>query len=393
MKIAIAVHGRFHAFELARALRRAGHQVTVFTTYPRRVVGRWGLPREIVRSAPPWHGVLFRYAPRLGSEGLERFSHRLFARWTTRKLRKETWDAVHLWSGVAEEPLMRLEGKAKIRTLMRGSSHIRNQARLLNEEEKRSGASLHKPGPWRISQEEREYDMADLIVCLSEFAYQTFIEAGIPQSKLCKVPLGVREESFKPVAGAISDRIERIRSGRPIRVIYVGTISFHKGLFDLAAAVHQLPSDKFIFRLVGGVAPDARSAVDDLSAKIELYPRQPEHRLPEHYAWADVFLFPTIEDGFAAVLMQAQGSGLPLIASANSGAPDIVEEGRNGWLISAGDTEAFIQRLRWCDGNRPELAQMISEVGQARPLRVWDDVARDFAKCLKDALSKANRSE
>ena len=59
MRIAIGVHGRFHAFHLAKALIEAGEDVVVFTNYPRRIAARWGLPPERVRSFVT-HGVFAR---------------------------------------------------------------------------------------------------------------------------------------------------------------------------------------------------------------------------------------------------------------------------------------------------------------------------------------------
>src|SRR5262249_29481624 len=59
MRIAVVVHGRFHAFDLARELLALGHDVTLFTNYPRRVAERFGIPGHRVRSYLV-HGVLTR---------------------------------------------------------------------------------------------------------------------------------------------------------------------------------------------------------------------------------------------------------------------------------------------------------------------------------------------
>jgi len=72
MKIAIAVHGRFEAFDLARELVRRGHKVRLLTNYPRWAVRRFGVPGECVRSF--WlHGVLSR-ALNLGQHWIKRIA-------------------------------------------------------------------------------------------------------------------------------------------------------------------------------------------------------------------------------------------------------------------------------------------------------------------------------
>ena len=64
LKIAIVVHGRFHGFDLARALMERGHDVTVFTNYPTWAVARFGIPPAHSRCFP-MHGLLSRVVGRL----------------------------------------------------------------------------------------------------------------------------------------------------------------------------------------------------------------------------------------------------------------------------------------------------------------------------------------
>src|SRR5207244_3517929 len=149
VKIAIAAHGRFHAFHLARALLERGHDVTLLTNYPRWAVQRFGFPRDRVRSYLA-HGAFVRLsssARRLGVSVafVERALHRSFGRWTARQLRGAGFDVAYLFSGIAEEALTELQDQPRtLRLVVRGSSHIREQARLLEEEEGRTGWALER---------------------------------------------------------------------------------------------------------------------------------------------------------------------------------------------------------------------------------------------------------
>ena len=89
MKIAIVVQGRFHAFDLVRALLRRGNKVTVFSNYPQWAVARFGIPASCVRSFS-LHGVLTRIAERVREKtglSFEASLHRMFSRWAARQLR------------------------------------------------------------------------------------------------------------------------------------------------------------------------------------------------------------------------------------------------------------------------------------------------------------------
>lgn len=389
MRIGIGVQGRFHAFHLARELTRQGHEVVVLTNYPKFVCGWFGLPPGQLRTFP-LHGVASRIAARLPWLGrrdvVDRWLHEAFGRWVARALREEDVDIVHLFSGVAEEALLDCPPLNRVGAVVRGSAHIRTQKRLLEEEEQRSGARLEKPTDWIVERETREYELADLIVVLSRFAMRSFIAEGVPADRLRKVSLGVETSRFRASRIALEGRARRIREGQPLRVLFVGTLSYRKGLLDLSRVIHGLAGKSFEFRLVGAIAPEARSAVRQLAGRAEVTGKCPEQKLPNHYAWGDVFLFPTIEDGFAAVLVQAAANGLPILATENCGAPDILEQGRSGWVVPIRRPDLLIERLVWCDGNREELAAMIEGIPtQFRPPD-WSDMATTIAGVFQAAL-------
>jgi glycosyltransferase involved in cell wall biosynthesis len=386
MKIAIVVHGRFHGFDLARALLQRGNDVTVFTNYPAWAAQKFGVPARHVRSFWP-HGIASRLASSWHNKtGLlypEPWLHPLFGRWASAQLQKEEWDVVHVWSGVAEEILKSLNGNTRLKLVMRGSAHIRAQDRILEQEEKRTGSRIDRPSPWMITREEREYRLADHIVVLSRFAYDTFLAEGVNEAKLCLLPLGTRIAAFRPDPAVIEARCRRILSGEPLRVLYVGALSFRKGLWDMAAIVRSLSNERFQFRLIGPSTPEVSCLLRELRGSAEFISKQRQQRLPSWYAASDLFVFPTIEDGFAVVLTQANAAGLPILTTTHCCGPDLLEEGKTGWVLPIRSPEAFVDHLRWCNSHRPELSEMVRRIYTEFQPRDWNDVAADFeAICL-----------
>ena len=391
MKIALVVHGRFHAFDLARALLGRGHEVTLFTNYPRWAVERFDVPRSSVQGF--WlHGLLTRLNERLPSrpfaEARQAFLHRLFGRWAHTRLARESWDVVYIWSGIAEETLRCLpRDSAKVRLLVRGSAHIRAQDRLLCEEERRTGARQDRPSQWMVAREEREYALADAIVVLSTFAHRTFVAEGIPPERLRLLSLGTRLSMFRPSPLVVEARRQRILSGAPLRVLYVGTVSFRKGLWDLAAAVRELSGPDMEFRLVGPRLPEAAPVLASLRGHASISRKRPQALLPDIYAWGDVFVFPTIEDGFAIVLAQAGAAGLPIITTPNCSGPDLVRQGETGWIVPVRSAESLIDRLRWCATHREELAAMVDNLYTQFQPRSWAAAATDFEVLARQMLN------
>lgn len=383
LKIAVVVHGRFHAFDLARELLARGHDVTLLTNYPGWAAEPFGISRRRVRSFT-LHGVLVRALGRLSAASRRRapdaLPHALFGRWAARELARERWDIIHPFSGIAEELLRepRLAGTPKL--LMRGSAHIRTQDRLLAEEERRTGAALERPSHWMIAREQREYALADQIVVLSSFARDSFRAEGVAAAKLAVLPLGVDTGAFRPDSKVVEERCRRILAGEPLRVLYVGALSFQKGMWDLATLAAQLDSAQFSIGLVGAVSPEIGALEPTLRRHATLTPALPQRELPQHYAQGDIFCFPTIQDGFAMVLTQAQAGGLPIIATTNCAGPDLIREGETGWVVPIRSPEAFAQRLSWCADHREELATMVRRVYDSFRPRDWAAVAADFER-------------
>jgi glycosyltransferase involved in cell wall biosynthesis len=275
-----------------------------------------------------------------------------------------------------------------VTVLMRGSSHIRVQDALLREEEARSGESLDRPSEWMIERELREYALADHVLVLSSFAQRTFLDEQVPAGRVSMLPLGVDVSSFRVTAAEREARVQRISGAEPLRVLYVGAWSFQKGMLDLVEAARTLRAEPFEFRLVGPAAEETTRLFADATANVRLLGKRPQHLLPTEYAAADVFLFPTIQDGFGMVLTQAMAAGLPIVTTPNSAGPDFVDEGRNGWVVPIRQPAAIVDRLRWCLANRGALATMVQRLEGHGPARDWSEVGRDFAAIGRQLLAK-----
>jgi glycosyltransferase involved in cell wall biosynthesis len=392
MKIAVVVHGRWDAFDLTRALSRRGHNVTLVTNYPRWAVERFGVAGDCVRSLWP-HGVLSRALARLGGPAaIRRYEsqlHRLFGRWAAATLRGPHWDVLYIFSGVAEESLRVLEGTSTLRLLVRESSHIRTQDRLLREEEIRTQTLQDRPSGWMIAREEREYALADAIRVLSRFAYQTFVAEGVPASRVKLIASGIQVDTFRPSETQLEQRRRRLLSGAPLRVLNVGTFAFRKGVWDTATVIRTLGTERFEYRFVGPVAAEASRLAAELHGQATFVPKQPQSRLPSSYAWGDVFMLPTIEDGYAIVLAQAAAAGLPLLTTPNGAGWDLVRDGENGWVLPVRCPQGFIERLDWADRHRVELAGMVRPAHTLGAIRDAADVAADLERVCAEYVGTA----
>jgi glycosyltransferase involved in cell wall biosynthesis len=367
------------------------HDVVVLTNYPKWAARRFGLAKRQVRSF--WiHGIVSRLAERisriLGVRYPEAMLHKMFGRWAAAELLREDWDVVHSFSGVSQELISALAARPTLKLLVRGSSHIRTQARILEEEERRTGSHLDRPSRWIIDREETEYAATDRIVVLSSFARESFLSEGESPGRILLLSLGASTDQFRPLAGVVEERYRRILSGDPLRILQVGTLSFQKGFWDIPEIINSLEPGRFCFRFVGSVRPEVRPLVARLQHKAVFVPKQRQEALRDQYGWGDVFVLPTLQDGFAVVLAQATMSALPVLTTWNSAGADLVRDGETGFVLPIRSPSSFVEKLKWCDTHREELAAMVKRIDEEVSPRDWSHVAADFERIACSALKE-----
>lgn len=177
--------------------------------------------------------------------------------------------------------------------------------------------------------------MADMIVCGSEFVRQSVITAGGPGSRCVVIPYGIDQ----PTANGprLLDRTRRLR------VLTVGAVGLRKGSPYVLAAARVL-GGLCEFRVAGPLQASAK-AIAELRDTVDLLGAVPRVQIAKHYAWADVFLLPSICEGSATVVYEALGHGLPVVTTPNAGS--VVTHGQNGFIVPIRDVGAIVQALRY----------------------------------------------
>jgi glycosyltransferase involved in cell wall biosynthesis len=380
LRIAIVVHGRFHAFELGAALQRLGHHVRVYTNYPPSEGHRFGLAPGSVRSRVA-NRVAMRLMHALGRlvdpSRRDRWLHDDFGRWAAGAVRADgPFDIVHCFSGVAEPVIEALRGTGSRVTLVRGSAHITCQRELLLAESARTGAPIEVPSPWIEGRERREYAAVERILVLSSFAADSFSGHSGRCAPVRIASCGVDARMFRADDGVIHERCNRLLRRAPLRLLYTGSLSTQKGAASLIDAMVRLEGTVSA-RIVGDLEPYWRRRLFEAAPWVRVSARVPQDGLPRIHAESDVFVHASVHDGYAMVIPQAIAAGLVVVATRRSAAPDLIEDGRNGVLVEAGSTDAIVEAVQRLDRDR-DAAARLARAAQASPLLDWDDAARSW---------------
>ena len=220
----------------------------------------------------------------------------------------------------------------------------------------------------------QEYELADLLLVLSDKAAKTFRVRGFPNEKLFYLPRGVDVERFKP-----GPRPEKFRA------VFAGALIKRKGIQHVLEAWHRLNLRDAELWLVGFRARGSEAISKEFwrdNIRVVGFVRDPENYLNQ----GTIHVFPSQWEGSAKVTYEAAACALPQITTREAG--DVVRDGVEGIIVKPGDVNAIAAALEHLY-QHPEI---VEQMGDAARRRVIDNFTWDhFRTRLLDAYETAMR--
>jgi glycosyltransferase involved in cell wall biosynthesis len=173
-------------------------------------------------------------------------------------------------------------------------------------------------------------EKADAILAISDFTARELQQRlGVPAEKIWVTPLAV-DSRFRPVG---RERAARLLPGVDRYVLYVGSVGLRKNLSTLLEAFSRLCRQGFPHRLVlaGNRAylsdeVEAAVAAHGLTERVIFAGYVSDGDLPALYAGADLFVFPSLYEGFGLPPLEAMACGTPVVCSQAASLPGVVGE-------------------------------------------------------------------
>ena len=343
MKVALSTIGKFHTFDLARSLNSHGLLAGICSGYPSFKLKNERLPAELIHTFPWLH------APYMGMKRKEWLGNRILRDWeyydrvTLDRYAAATLPSCDLFVGLSGSALItgrRAQQSGAHYLCDRGSTHIRTQDQLLREEHARWNQPYSGIDPRIIEREEAEYSTADAISVPSQFNKISFLQAGIPAEKINVLPYGVDLTLFQPTS---------VPSPHCFDVLFVGAMSLRKGVPDLLAAFKRLQHPRKTLTFAGSWSSEFIAAMRKLELwndDIVVLGHVPQRDLKNLMSRAHVMLLPSIEEGLALVQAQAMACGCPVIATHNTGADDLYEDGCHGYIVPIRRPDLLTDRMQ-----------------------------------------------
>jgi glycosyltransferase involved in cell wall biosynthesis len=197
-------------------------------------------------------------------------------------------------------------------------------------------------------------------------------------------------------AGVSEAEIEaRAQAAGPLRILFLGNVIERKGLHTLLEALRILQAGFISLDVVGSLSNDPayaamvqRYAAERCSAgMVQFHGALDEASLVEKLKAAHVLVVPSSYEGFGIVYLEGMGFGLPAIGTTAGAAPEIIEDGRTGYLIPPQDSRILAARLLTLTSNRNILCELsLNALMRYRQQPAWDETAAAIRRFLLERM-------
>ena len=378
--------GKFHHFHLARQLILFNKLEYVYTGYPLfKLHNEPGIPSSLIRSFPwlqaPYMAFMAKASPQLKEsrfkKELQWLAHLTLDKYVASKISEPTHlislSGTLLHSGRANKSL------GGINYCDRGSSHISYQNSILEEEYLRYNSKFSGIDPRSIDKELLEYEEADYITIPSQFCYDSFLQKGVPADKLVKIPYGSNTMRFFP-----SDK--SLTTPDDFNILFVGSASPRKGFIDLLKAFQLFQHPKKKLTLIGSIDELSLSLLNQSADdNIEFLGSVPNHRLVGYYQRASVLVMPSIEEGLCMVIGEAMATGCPVIATHNTGASELINNGCEGFIVPIRRPDIISDCMTMlADDYERQTSMGLSAIERVSHLGGWDKYGSTWNSLLSE---------
>jgi glycosyltransferase involved in cell wall biosynthesis len=299
-------------------------------------------------------------------------------------------DIIHTWP-LGSLRTLRTAARLGIPTVLeRPNAHTRFAYEVVQQECNRLGVSLppnheHAYKADVLAKEEMEYELADYLLCPSEFVVQTFLDQGFKRKKLVRHIYGYDEKSFYP------DKEPR-ELDRGLTMISVGVCAVRKGLhFALEAWLNSPASRNGTFLIAGDFVPAYREKLASMLDHPSVQVLGHRTDVPELMRKSDILVLPSIEEGFGLVCTEAMGSGcVPLVSDACT---DICKHMENALVHHVGDVKALTNHITMVHEKRALLDKLRAEGLSTAPRITWNVAGLKLLQAYREVIATKLKME
>jgi glycosyltransferase involved in cell wall biosynthesis len=219
-----------------------------------------------------------------------------------------------------------------------------------------------------------EVKLASHFVCASSLTKKSLTFKGISKDKIKVIPYGVDTTKF-----TFSER----KQTNVFKVIFIGSLNQRKGITYLLDALAEMINVELTI-VTRGIYDD--TLIQNYNFPIHLVVDVPHDKLQDELHQAHCFVLPSILEGFGQVILEAMATGIPVIATENTAAIDIIENGVDGFITPIRNIQAIKESLEKLQADFSFTQAMGKAAYEKAKVYTWDKFKTDLVTHIK-ALS------
>lgn len=366
----MVVNGRFHAFDYAKELHKQNNLDLLISSMPYFVAKKFGIPRQKYIGLPIFE-VLKRIWPIIFNKEINPVIYSRLFTYTSSLFISSKTSCIICNAGTAYEIFNKKKFSNKLKILDRGSSHTLQNILQNNRAAKYHDIVWKSHSEAYINRELKEYEICDLIIVPSSYAFKSFVENNVPSNKVKLNPFPFLSNRFNVKKTYSSNNAKS--------VLYVGQINHLKGVGVLINAMKIVNQNiKVELNLVGTINDKFPRALLNHSwcnylgvlkgADLQLV-----------YEKSSIFCFLTYDDGFGLVLSEAAYFEKYIIATPNSASVDLNLIYKNMTIVPEEDSILVAKNiLNYFQNNQITFNKNITQI----QFKTWGDYTQNLINII-----------
>lgn len=285
-------------------------------------------------------------------------------------------DLAYIWNFTSIESYKAIKSAGHIILTENMNTHQATSKRILDAEYHRLGLKpSHGINDAAIALENAKLELVDFVFSPSGEVTKSLLDANVPDGKIIRSSYGLGSNHILS-----PEETDRRKHRTELKAIFVGRIGVRKGV-HLLLEYWAKAGVKGKLKLIGGIEPSARHLVEPYLKRDDIEHMPFTDDLRTEYMNADVFLFPSLEEGSPLVTYLALGSGLPSIVS-QMGGDGIIHHGKEGLIIDPHHADEWIESIRKIFADTGMRSNMSQNAHERAGEFLWSNVGRRRAESL-----------
>lgn len=222
-----------------------------------------------------------------------------------------------------------------------------------------------------------EIDNSDYFLAASSVVKDSLIYSGVKEEQIKVIPYG---------SNILVNSNQNKKNKNQVRFLFVGQVVYRKGITYLLSCMEELKEAELV--VTGNFNDEEYLKEYKKLDNIKFTGLVTLESMKKIYQESDVFIIPSFAEGMAQVGIEAMTCGLPVICTYNSGVSDLIEEGKNGFVIPIGNKEKLLDRMKWFINNKEKIVEMGEEAKKISQNYTWENYEKNIDKAFKEILNE-----